>query len=275
MKKLVSIFLALCLMACLAALPLAAPESGNTYAPPANLNELSQAEQLAYFNLAVNRVRAQRPGFAQRERLRIDSVRSSILGGIADGIINSIVKDRMPGGWEQQTIAAGRDNTGQFLSKNANASDLSMQDITAISSTKIGDNWDIMINIAESVNPAAGTACSMGHIAPIATREQIADELNPIGAFVEPVNINLRYHSGYARVTVNPEGKVISATTGYQVHAQATGVSISILRGDITAEQTSEWQYDAFDWNIPWYFNLPSWLQWILRYIFFGWIWMQ
>jgi len=291
MKRLISIFLTACLMACLTALP-AMAEPGDPYAPPANLAALSQAEQLAYFNLVANRARAEKPGFKQREKLYIESFRSSLLGGALDSLINSVVKQLMPGDWKYQTIANSQDNKGLFLSDNANASDLTAQDITSITSTKQGDNWVIVVGVAEAINPAKGTASSIGRISPVATREDIIEDLAGSGLFAEVANTTLRYHNAYAGVIVNPDGKVLFSELGFLAEAAVKGASLATFTFDVTANQSAKWQYAAFDWTDapmplptddapiilpptgPWYTSLPPWMQWILRWIFFGWIWM-
>jgi len=164
------------------------------------------------------------------------------------------------------------------LSKNANASDLRLQDITAISSKKQDGNWVIELLVKEEINPALGLNSSNGRIAAIATREQIIAELAGNGVYGNPADVTLRYYNGFASITVNSQGQVLSATNGFQVDAQANNVTISILRGDLTAAQNSEWQYTNFDWTfvpaLKWWQRLPSFLQWILRWLCFGWIWM-
>ena len=280
MKKLLSILLAVCIMAglaILAAVPAGAEE--NAYAPPANLGELTQAEQLAYFNLVVNRVRAEKPGFQQRELLEIESMQFSGIFSAVSGIIENVQKALMPGEWTQRNVAVGKSNVGLFMSENANASDLRPQDITSINAAKQGDSWVIELCIQEETNPASGLGSSHGRIANIATREQIIAEITGIASIItiSPADTTVRYYDGYARVTVNEQGQVISATNGYQVYVAANNVKISFIQTDVAVSQNSEWQYDKFDWDSApkWWLNLPPWFQWILRYIFFGWLWMN
>jgi len=278
MKRIVSVFLAVCMAAGLAGLLGMVPAgAADSYEPPANLDQLSQAEQLAYFNLVVNRVRGERPGFRQSKCLQIVGVRTSISGGIADAIINTIVQNLMPGGWEQRDIAAGQSNVGLFLSKNANASDLRPQDIISISIEKQGDNWAIALLVQEEINPALGLNSAHGRIAAIATREQVIAELTDVvNITVNLTDTTMRYYNGFASVTVNSKGQVISAQNGFQVDAEANGVGISVFQTDLSVTQNSEWQYSNFDWESKptqkWYQRL---LQWLLRYLCFGWLWMK
>lgn len=300
MKKLFSILLAVCVMAglaVLAAVPAVAEE--NPYAPPANLNELSQAEQLAYFNLVVNRVREEKPGFRQREREQIEDMQFSGVASAVSGLINSIMRTLMPSEWHERSVAAGESNEGLFMSENENASDLRLEDITSISCEKAGDNWVIDLRIREETNPAKGTSSAHSRIMPIATREEVVAEIVSVGSITaDPADATLRYYNGFVRVTVNSQGQVIVAANGCQVLAQMNNVSVSIITMDSAATQNTEWLYAYFDWapeepfpnatfptveppereHIPtfrWWMLFPPWFQWVLRYIFFGWIWMN
>jgi len=300
MKKLCSMLLAVCMAAGLLGLLCAVPAAAlETYEPPANLGALSQAEQLAYFNLVVNRVRTEKPGFRQRERLQIVGMRSSLMGGALDGMIGSIVGNLMSGDWYQISVAADQSNQGLFMSENANASDLRPEDIISITSTKQGDNWIMDLRIKEEANPAPGLDSANGRIAPIATREGIVAELVGSGITANPADAAVNYGSGFARVTVNGQGQVIVAANGYQLHSQINNVSVSVITFDAAITMNSEWQYAYFGWApeepfppansfpdagsgsidpipaLKWWQRLPSLFQWILRYFFFGWIWMR
>ena len=293
MKKLLACLLTLVLLAGLglaATLPAAAAE--NPFAPPANLNELSAAEQLEYFNLVVNRVRSERPGFSVRARHRIDDLQVSGLAAIVTPIINQMVAQLMPGHWVNWTIANGEDNTWFFMSGNANASDLRPQDITSITSARAGNNWVIDVRIREETNPAAGLGSAHGRIAYILTREQILDEiLFETGDLVtiNPNDVTVRYHNGFARLTVNPQGYVIAAASGFRVLAQANNISIGPVTTNLTVAQSTELQQANFSWTddslpfppsaapemeLSWWQRLPACMQWVLRWVFFGWIWM-
>jgi len=290
MKRLCSIFLAVCMAAGLGTLCAVPAAALGPYEPPSNLGQLSQAEQLDYFNLVVNRVRAEKPGFRQRESWKIDKVQTSV--PIIGSMVDSALSNLAPGDWEQTDVAAGESNEGLFLSGNANASDLRPQDITSISAQKAGDNWVIELCVREETNPAPGLGSANGRIAAIATREQIIEGMTGTGVTASPADAAVHYGSGFARVTVNGEGKVIVAANGFQVNALFHQVRVSVITMDMAVTQNDEWQYACFDWapaegfppahvfpagTLPaprWWQALPPVLQWILRYIFFGWIWM-
>jgi len=292
MKKLLSAILAVCVLAglgLLGAVP-AAAEPANPYEPPPNLNELSQADQLEYFNLVVNRVRAEKPGFKQRQLLKIDSMQLSGAASAVNGIVNTVVEKLMPGEWEYRDIAAGESNEGLFFSENANASDLRPEDIAGITCKKEGDNWIIELGIKEETNPGKGLASAHSRISPVETREEVVAEIVEAGPIkIKLSNTTLRYDNGYARVTVNPQGQVIVAENGFRVDLFIKNVRISVLTTDVRARQTSQWQYASFDWApeepfppanifpplapLKWWQHLP--FRWFFRWFLFGWIWMR
>ena len=300
MKKLCSILLAICLLAGLGALCSVPAAAVDPY-DPSDILYLNRNELLDYFNLVVNRVRTEKPSFQHRELLRIDSMQSSILGGMMDGLLNSVVAALTSSDWTQTGVNAGQSNEGMFLSENANASDLRPQDITSISAKKVGDNWVIEVGVKEESNPAAGLNSSNGRISPVATREQIVAEVNSGGVTANAANATVRYGSGFARVTVNGQGQVIAAANGHQANALFKNVKISIMTADVAATMNSEWQCAFFDWapeedfpaanafppavtvtfdpdpglTLKWWQRLPAFLQWILRWFFLGWLWMR
>ena len=277
MKKYLSVLLAVLLLTGLGLFGAVHAEAANAvnYTPPANLDKLSQAEQLVYFNLVVNRVRTEQPGFQQKTLLAIDSIELPTSANIVSGIVYYIKNNLMPSEWKTQTIVAGKHNKDWFFSKNANASNLRPEDITSISCAKEGGNWVIELGIVEETNPNPGLASAHSRIAPIATREQVVDKIAGVtnDIKVEMEDVTLRYHSGFVRVTVNSQGQVIAGSNGFQVQAQANNVKIAILQVGVSAEQSSEWQYTNFNWTKQ--SCLAKIWNFILKWVLFGWLWMR
>jgi serine/threonine protein kinase len=220
------------------------------FAPPENLSQLSKAEQLAYFNKAANRVRAERPDF-NYERLRnLGEVQFTGVVNAAAGIIDAAKTELMPGDWEYDTIYKGQSNISKFLSDNANASDLKAGDITSISSKKSGENWVITVRTIQEINPRRGIESANSRINRIATRQDISDSIMGVSSAInaDVNNMTLTYHSGYATITVNPKGQVIASESGFQVKAQANEVKISIIKTNVTALQTTTVKCHTFQW---------------------------
>jgi len=225
-------------------------EEADPLLPPDNLNTLSRAEQLEYFNLAANRVRKEKPGFKNETLRTLGKLDFTGAVRLFSGVVDMVKKRLMPGNWEYETINKGNGNDGKFLSENANASDLRVGDITSISSTKSGENWVIKVNIIQETNPAKGTGSANSRINPIATRQEVLDEITNVSSVIS-ADVNkatLSYHSGYATITVNAKGQVISSESGFQVKAVANDVKISGIKTNVTAPQTSLVKCHSFTW---------------------------
>jgi len=226
-----------------------ATTAGNRFAPPANLNTLSRAEQLAYFNLVVNRVRDEQPAFRRVETLRIEDLRLSGGASVANPIIRPVVNQLMPGEPVTQETTRGQDNRGRFLSEIA-PFELRNGDISSITSTRSGNNWTIRVNIIQENNPAKPTGSANARAYPIATRDEVLRDITNISSLIS-ADVNdatLRYHSGNIVLTVNPDGQIIGTTRGFDVEAVANNVSISIISTTVTAQQTTRATYSNFVW---------------------------
>ncbi|MCL2446288.1 MAG: hypothetical protein FWD06_05935 [Oscillospiraceae bacterium] len=222
------------------------------YLPPANLNQLSQAEQLTYFNLVANRVRSERPGFDSRARLLLGTVNPSGAAAIATPIIRPIQYALMPGYWEYRTYLPGTNNREAFFSNAPQASSLHLQDITSISSVADENgNWTITVHIQEEINPIPQLASANGRINHILSPADVLHEITSITNLisVDVENISLRYHGGFASITVNAQGQVTAASSGFNVDAQANNVSLGPIRTDVSAPQETRSYFTNFIWN--------------------------
>ncbi|MCL2446152.1 MAG: hypothetical protein FWD06_05245 [Oscillospiraceae bacterium] len=231
----------------------ATTEPADPYLPPDNLNQLSQAEQLEYFNRVVNRVHRERPGHTQVQTLRIESLNFTGAVSAVQGIINGIVNRLMPGDPETRVRARGQENQYYWMSNSPNfGSNLRAQDIARITSTRQGNNWRIEVRVREENNPQHFVS-HHGRIASIQTREEIiASIVDDAPVTGDPNNANVRYHNGFAWVVVNPQGQIIEAANGFDVNAQIDsariGVGILSVGTNVTALQTSRWTYSNFGW---------------------------
>ncbi|MCL2445966.1 MAG: hypothetical protein FWD06_04275 [Oscillospiraceae bacterium] len=266
MKKAVSIVLALVILLGVFSVSTIANSSTDTYAPPPNLHELSLAEQLDYFNLVVNRVRNEQPGFVVRQyypqQMHFGALR--------------VMGDRGTT-WYYKTFEEGQDNISWFLSDNANASDLQPEDIISIASSQQGGNWVIEVHVKNTLNPVRGPYSPVARIASIVTREWMAETL--VTAAIAPDDITMYYYDIVARATINQHGQVIFSENSYRAHAQfyqgqQTSIATSISFYLAYEHAYFSW-YDAVSFQNPWWYALPAWMQWVLRNLFWGFLWMQ
>jgi len=220
------------------------------YVPPANLGQRSQDEQLAYFNMVANRVRRERPGFVQRSYRRVENISNTGIP-IPGASLSFLIP---PDESAVYTVVHGQDNTGQFLSANANASDLRMRDITSIASTRSGNNWMIEVHIARELPPNWGTGGNNARIHAVRSEEEIFDNIMATsGEFSERISINpedvwLRYSNSFVRFTINAQGQVISAESGYSLEVALYNATIDPIITNILIRQAVQHNYSNFVW---------------------------
>jgi len=219
---------------------------------PTNLNQLSAAAQLEYFNLVVNRVRDERPGFERRSRLRLVHANNTGVPGAFAPVIQPVVDALMPGHWNVSTQAPGADNRTVFFANTPQASLLRPQDIASITSVPGADgSWTITVRIREEVNPMPGLASANGRINHILTPTEVLEKIVGVNdaISVDVENVSLRYHDGFASVTVNAQGQVTAASSGFNVDATATGVVVLPLRTNVHASQETRMYFTNFVWR--------------------------
>jgi len=223
-----------------------APADGD--APPANLDTLSKAEQLAYFNKAANRVRTEKPGFTKQFAKIISDMKFTGVVSLVQGIIDNIVAG-LTGAEDPKTYAKGTDNKGDFLSE-ITPFELRSGDVASISSKKSGDNWVMTVKIIQETNPAKPTGSANARAYSIASRQEVLDEITGFSSAIT-ANVNdasLLYNGGTINLTINSKGQVIAGDYKFLVDATANNVKISILSTNVTARMTTTCKYYDFKW---------------------------
>ncbi|MDR1735134.1 MAG: hypothetical protein LBR73_09700 [Oscillospiraceae bacterium] len=213
---------------------------------------LDKAGKVEYFNAVVNKVRTERPAFDYTLIRKIDSIKTTIVGGFLDGIINPIVKSLMPGDPENGHKNKGDDNTGEFLSDSEKAASLlKSSNVSSITITKSGDGYEMTVKLGDATNPSKTPG--NGAYASLHVIEDLKGIINAIvgenGAIKAPLETTkVVYNSGYATVKVNGKGQVTSMTGGFKVDAVGQGWSVIGISGDVTAYQSTEVSAQNFVW---------------------------
>lgn len=213
---------------------------------------MSKAELLDYFNTAVNNVRSQKPQFDYVIIRKMDQVDTTILGGMVDGIVNSVVKSLMPGTPETGTVQKGSGNKGKFLSSSENkASLLTSGQISSITATKQGDGFSITVQLPTSTDPSktAGNS-AYANLHEINDSAGIVKEIvgNNGAIKADPALCTLVYKDGYATITVNAAGQVTAMEGGFKVDANGKDWSVIGLKGDVVAKQSTVVKALNFIW---------------------------
>lgn len=206
---------------------------------------LSKNELIQYYNDAINRVRNDRPGYTRTEVLKITGVKTSLLGGAADGAINGVLKNQMPGDPSVSQRSKGENNADHFFNP-LQVSNVLPSDVTSISAKKEGDNYVVTLTLGQEINPATDGFSKYSRMFFIATRQDVLDALEINGVTSDVNNTSLTYHDGKSVITVNGEGQIIQAHGEFLVGAETKQAKVAVFTMDITAYQSSAWDYSNF-----------------------------
>ena len=218
-----------------------------TEAADVDPTKMNKDQLVKYYNDAINLVRSGKPGYTKSEVLKIDSVKTSVLGGMVDGIVNGIVNDKMPGTPNVSSKNKGENNVDHFMNPETTSA-IRVSDVSSITATKSGDSYVITLNLGTATNPAKNGGSAYSRLVFISSSQDVLDELSGSGVQGDPKNCVLSYRGGKSVITVNAKGQITKAHSEFFVDADAKSVKVSIISGDIVAYQSSKWDYTNFVW---------------------------
>ncbi|MCL2299666.1 MAG: hypothetical protein FWC27_05915 [Firmicutes bacterium] len=229
--------------------PTDVPADADPFLPPANLDTLGKAEQVAYFNAVANRVRTEKPGFTKQFGKIISDMKFTGVVRLAQGIIDDVVAG-LTGMEDPKTYKKGDGNQGDFLS-DITPFELKPSDVASISAKKSGDNWVMVVKIIKETNPNKPTGSANARAYSIASRQEVLDEITGFSDAItaDVKDATLLYNSGTINLTVNSKGQVVSGDYKFLVDAIANNVKlINIISTDVTARMTTTCKYYDFKW---------------------------
>jgi len=214
-------------------------------AAAADPTAMNKEELVAYYNDVVNAARDAKPAYKRVEVLKINSVKTSLAGGILDGLLNPIVKNLMPGDPKDTAKKKGESNVDHLFLEQATSA-VKASDLSSITAKKSGNNYIITLTLGNEVNPARMGASKYSRVFQIQTREDVLKDLAENGLNAQPNNSKLTYNKGKAVVTINEKGQIVEAHTEFYVDAEAKQAKLSMFTFDLTAYQQSNWDYTNF-----------------------------
>jgi len=207
--------------------------------------KMSKDELVQYYNDLVNSVREKKPAYTRTAVQKMDSIKTSVLGGIADGIVNGIVKKKMPGDPKEHKQKKGDKNDNEIFGPTKTGS-VKVSDVSSASAVKDGANYVITLKLGKETNPTTDGNSKYSRFFSVATRQDVLDELKDSGVEGDVNKATLTYHDGKMVVTVDPDGKVIKVHEEFFVDADAKEIKVSIIKGDIIAYQSTTNDYTSF-----------------------------
>ena len=220
-------------------------EAATTTTAPSDPTSMSKEQLIVFYNNAVNAVRAARPAYTRVEVLKINSVKTSLAGGMLDGLLNPIVKNLMPGEPKPTSKKKGDSNADHFFIEQQTSA-VKASDAASISAKKDGANFVITLSLGSETNPAKMGASKYSRVFQIQTREELLESLAKDGLTADVNNTSLLYRDGKVVVTINDKGQIIEAHAEFFVDANAKQAKLSMFTFDLTAYQQSNWDYTGF-----------------------------
>ncbi len=216
---------------------------------PQSTTPSSDAEWLAFFNTAVNKLKSEAPGMIKAKQTKTADIQLSnplgqaYVGAAKDKYLSDeVVKTPIAKGDK----AAAQSNVSPDGA--AYVSNLTLSDIKSISgTTDTSGNYVIKIAMNDMSNPELTSA--YGKIFEFMTVDDVMDTYAPdMGATVDRSNVELKFSNCSATLTVTPDGKVVSYQTTVNANMILKNAKISVITTDLDATLFSETKYTDITW---------------------------
>ncbi len=209
----------------------------------------SDAEWLAFFNTAVNKLKTDGPSFSKAKRTQTADIQLS--NSLAQAYV-STAKDKYLSD-ETVVTEVSKGDTAKAVAVvspdgESYVSNLTMDDIKSISySTNADGNYEITINMPDSTNPDLSS--SFAKIFEFMLVDDVMDTYAPnMGATVDRTNVSLEYSGCYASAVITPQGQLISYHTTVSANMILKSAKISIVTTDLDALLYSDTDYTNISW---------------------------
>ena len=219
-------------------------EAGET-TEAADPTTMNKTQLIQYYNDAINGVRDAKPGYKRVEVQKINSMSTSLAGGVLDGLLNGVVRQLMPGDPKESTKNKGDSNVDHFYIYQPTSA-VRVDDVANITARKDGANYVITLTMGSEVNPANHGNSRYSRVFWAATRQEVVNDLAGASLTATIENTTLTYKNGRSVITVNDKGQIIRASAGFNVDADAKQAKISIFTFDVVAFQETSWEYTNF-----------------------------
>ena len=221
------------------------PDSGQGDVPAGNLATMSPAEQLSYFNIAVNRIKAEKAGFQKSKLTATEDI--SLSNSLANSVVGLVKGALLSENATETTVAKGESSDAVMSPYNVPyVSQLTTDDIKSIDVVPSGGGYIITVYVKGETNPEL-TGSISSRIFEFLTVDDVVNTYAPkVNAEVAREDIEVVYDGCFARATVDDSGRI----TEYETYVKATMIlknaKIRIISTDVTAVLASTTRYTNF-----------------------------
>ena len=223
----------------------AAAQSGGS--PAGDLTAMSAAEQLSYFNIALNRIKAEKAGFKKSKLTATEDI--SLSNSLANSLV-SLVKGALLSETATETVVNKGESSDAVMSPDnaAFVSQLTEEDVEKIDVVPAGGGYTVTVYVKDETNPeAAGSRFS--RIFEFMTVDDVINTYAPkVGAEVARENIEVAFNGCYARATIDAEGNVTEYETFVKATMTLKNARVRVITTDVTAVLSSTTRYTDFSY---------------------------
>ncbi|MBO5935012.1 MAG: hypothetical protein J6Q94_05925 [Clostridia bacterium] len=226
----------------------ATPDSNNS--TPSNTSApQTDAEWLAFFNTALNKLKTDGPALTKEKQVVTSDIKLS--NPLGNSVV-SVVKDQLLSEELITTPIAKGDKAAAIANISPDGknyvSTLTMSDIKSIThKTDSNGNYVITINAPEMTNPEVSGP--YGKVFIFLTVDEVMDSYAPdIGATVERSKVKLLFSDCSATATISPDGKVVAYETTLNINMILQDAKIAVITTDVDAKLLSHTEYKNIVW---------------------------
>ena len=231
-----------------AALPTAAPGAAPAEGQNAGaLTAMTAAEQLSYFNIAVNRIKAEKAGF---KKSKLTATEDIVLSNSLANSLVSLVKGALLSETAAETVVNRGESSDAVMSPYnvPYVSQLTEEDVEKIDVVPAGGGYTVTVYVKPETNPEA-QGSRFAKIFEFMTVDDVVNTYAPkVGAQVAREDIEVAFDGCYARATIDAEGNV----TEYETFVKATmllkNAKVRVITTDVTAVLSSTTRYTDFSY---------------------------
>ena len=225
----------------------AASAGAGAYTGNTELLSMTPEEQLSYFNIAVNRIKATNAGFTKSKLTATKDIRLS--NSLANSVVGLVKGALLSEDAAVTTVKKGESSDAVMSPYNVPyVSRLTIDDIEGIDAEPSGDGYIVTVRVKGETNPeATGSVCS--RIFEFITVDDVVNTYAPkVNAEVAREDIEVVFEDCYAKATIDGSGSVVAYETYVQGTMRLKNAKIRIISTDVEVVLASTTQYTDFQY---------------------------
>ena len=216
-----------------------------TYTGSTELPYMSREEQLSYFNIALNKIKASNVGFTKSKTTATQDIILS--NSLANSLVGLVKGALLSEDATVTTVQKGESSNAVMSPYNVSyVSQLTADDVERIDVVPSDSGYVITVYVKGETNPeATGSICSK--IFEFMTVDDVENIYAPkVGATVSREDIEVTFSDCFARATVDKSGNVIEYETFVKGVMKLKNAKIRIITTDVEVVLASTTRYTDF-----------------------------